>query len=37
MEYYPAMVEAAVTFRVYSRKLLAEYNSNIKKVLKIIL
>lgn len=29
MEYYPTLVEAAVEFRVYSRKLLAENNSKI--------
>jgi HPt (histidine-containing phosphotransfer) domain-containing protein len=28
MEYYPTVLEAAVEFRVYSRKLLADYNSN---------
>ena len=28
MEYYPTLLEAAVEFRIYSRKLLAEFNSN---------
>lgn len=26
LEYYPTLLEAAVTYRVYSRKVLAEYN-----------
>lgn len=29
MEYYPTLIEAAVVFRIYSRKLLAEWKSNL--------
>ena len=29
MEYYPTLIEAAVAFRVYSRKLLAEYKRTL--------
>lgn len=28
MEYYPTLLEAAVEFRIHSRKLLAEHKSN---------
>ena len=36
LEYYPTLVEAAVEFRVHSRKLMAQYNSKyIYEVLKL--
>jgi hypothetical protein len=36
LEYYPTLLEAAVDFRVFSRKILAEFRSKYNKMCKIV-